>query len=64
MPENPYQPPGAPISGADRVERFGSPVKAILFGLLIDIGGSIVAGTILAVAWGVLLGAGGVSGEE
>jgi hypothetical protein len=64
MPENPYQPPGAPVSGADRDERFGSPAKAILFGLFIDIGGSIVGGTILAVAWGILLGAGGASGEE
>jgi|AP12_2_1047962.scaffolds.fasta_scaffold13548_2 hypothetical protein len=64
MSQNPYQPPEAPVAGADRDERFGSPVKAILFGLAIDIGGSFVGGTILVIAWGILLGAGGASGEE
>jgi len=64
MSENPYQPPEAPVAGADRDARFGSPVKAILVGLAVDIGGSVVGGTILAVAWGILLGAGGASGEE
>jgi len=64
MPENPYQPPEAPVVGVHSDERFGSPVKAILVGLVVDIGGSIVGGTILAIAWGILLGAGGASGEE
>jgi hypothetical protein len=64
MPDNPYQPPEAPVTGADRDERPGSPVKAILVGLAVDIGGSIVAGTVLVVAWGILLGAGGASGED
>jgi hypothetical protein len=64
MSGNPYQPPEAPVAGADREERFGSPIKAILIGLVVDIGGSVVGGTILAVAWGILLGAGGASGEE
>lgn len=64
MPENPYQPPAAPVTGADRDERSGSPVKAILVGLTVDVGGSMVAGTILVVAWGILLGAGGANAEE
>lgn len=64
MSGNPYQPPEAPVAGADRDERFGSPVKAILFGLAVDIGGSIVGGTILAIVWGIVLGAGGASSEE
>lgn len=64
MPENPYQPPQAPVSGADRDERFGSPVKAILVGLVVDIVGSVVGGTILVIAWGIVLGAGGATGEE
>ena len=62
MPPNPYHPPEAPV--ADRDERFGSPVKAILVGLAVDIGGTVVAGTALAIAWGVVLGSGGASGEE
>jgi len=62
MPQNPYQPPEAPV--ADRDERFGSSVKAILVGLAVDIGGTIVAGTVLAIAWGIMLGSSGASGEE
>jgi hypothetical protein len=64
MPENPYQPPEAPVVGTPGDDRFGSPVKAILIGLVVDIGGSIVGGTILAIAWGILLGAGGASGDQ
>jgi hypothetical protein len=64
MPENPYQPPEAPVSGVDRDDRLGSPVKAILVGLAVDIGGSFVGGTILLVAWGMVLGAGGAGVEE
>jgi hypothetical protein len=64
MPENPYQPPGAPIAGAGRTDRPGSPVKAIVAGFLIDVVGSVIGGTVLAVAWGVLLGARGASGED
>ena len=64
MPENPYQPPGAPIAGAEGADRPGSPVKAVVAGFLIDVVGSVIGGTVLAVAWGILLGAGGASGEE
>jgi hypothetical protein len=63
MPDNPYRPPATRISGAEG-ERFGSPIKAIIVGLAIDIGGSVVGGTILVVAWGIMLGAGGASPEE
>lgn len=62
MSQNPYQPPEAPV--ADRDERFGSSVKAILLGLVVDIGGTVVAGTVLAIGWGVALGASGATGEE
>jgi hypothetical protein len=62
MPDNPYQPPASQVSTEG--ERFGSPIKAIFVGMLIDVGGSIVGGTILVVAWGIALGAGGASGEE
>ncbi len=64
MSQNPYQPPEAPLAGADRDARFGSPVKAILLGLAVDIGGTVVAGTIILVAWGMVLGAGGASGDD
>ena len=59
-----FRSPDAPVSGADRDGRPGSPVKAILVGLAVDIGGSIVGGTVLAIAWGIVLGAGGATGEE
>jgi len=62
MPQNPYQPPEAPV--ADREERVGSSVKAILLGLGVDIGGTVVAGTVLAIAWGIMLASGGANGEE
>jgi hypothetical protein len=62
--QDPYRPPEAPLSSAVRNDRLGSPVKAILVGLAVDIGGSIVGGTVLAIAWGILLGAGGASGDE
>jgi len=64
MSTDPYRPPGVDVSGAERGERPGSAVKAILLGLVIDIAGTIVAGTIIAIGWGILLGAGGASGEE
>jgi hypothetical protein len=63
MPDNPYQPPAAQVSGVEG-ERFGSPTLAIIVGMLIDVGGSVVGGTILVVAWGIALGAGGASAEE
>ena len=42
----------------------GSPLKAIVFGLVVDIGGSLVSAFILAIAYSVLLASRGWSPEE
>jgi hypothetical protein len=42
----------------------GSPLKAIIIGLVVDIGGSLVAAFILAIAYSVLLASRGWSPEE
>ncbi|MBW2409760.1 MAG: hypothetical protein JRF72_08175, partial [Deltaproteobacteria bacterium] len=42
----------------------GSPLKAIVIGLVIDIGGSFLSAFILAIAYGVLLASRGLSPEE
>lgn len=62
MSGNPYAPPDARL--ADPVAAPGSAIKAVGIGLVVDIGGSVVAILLLAIAYGVLLGASGASGEE
>ncbi len=42
----------------------GSPIKAIAIGLVIDIGGSFLSASILAIAYGALLAYRGFSAEE
>jgi hypothetical protein len=64
MPTDPYRPPGADVSGAEPANRPGSAVKAILLGLTVDVVGTIVAGSVIAIGWGIALGAGGARPEE
>ena len=59
---NPYAPPEATLD--DLPPKPGSWFKAIALGLAVDIGGSLVATIILAVIYGVALGAAGVKREE
>jgi hypothetical protein len=58
---NPYQPPEAPVS--DRDARRGAPVKGMIFGLLVDIGGSLIAAVVLVFVWSVWLAASGMDAE-
>ena len=52
-------------NNADREKgKGGSPIKAISIGLVIDIGGSFLSATVLAIAYGVLLTSRGLSPEE
>ena len=60
--KNPYNPPGATVS--DPEARPGSPVKAVLLGALVDIVGTLVVGTLVAVTYGASLAASGASVEE
>lgn len=59
---NPYAPPDAKL--ADPAAAPGSPIKAVAIGLAVDLGGSIVASILLVLAYGIVLGALGVSAEE
>jgi MFS family permease len=59
---NPYEPPQTPVS--DPQPQAGSPVKAVLLGLAVDIGGSLVASVLLGIVYAVMLASSGVSGDE
>jgi len=59
---NPYAPPDAKL--ADPAARPGSPIKAVTIGLAVDLGGTVVATVILALAYGIVLGALGATAEE
>jgi hypothetical protein len=58
---DPYRPPQAVV--ADQEPRRGSPVKGMIFGLLVDIGGSMIAAFILFFTWAIWLGASGLDAE-
>ena len=59
---NPYAPPDASVH--DLPSKPGSPFKAVAMGLLVDIGGSLIGTIILAVLYGIALGAAGAKREE
>jgi hypothetical protein len=59
---NPYRPPQAAVADRDRPR--GSPVKGMVFGVLVDIGGTILAGMTLVFVWAIWLAANGHSGEQ
>jgi hypothetical protein len=61
--ENPFSPPGAALSDAPEVKP-GSPVKAILIGLVVDIGGTLATGILIGIAYAVFLAFNGVPGNE
>ena len=56
---SPYRPPQAPVADQDRPR--GSPVKGMAFGLVVDLGGTLVANFILLFVWAIVLG---VSGQD
>jgi hypothetical protein len=59
---NPYAPPEATLQ--DPPPQAGSAFKAIALGLAVDIGGTLVAGAILAFVYGMVLAASGTGAEE
>lgn len=59
---NPYTPPQAEL--ADAEPQPGSPVKAVVLGLVVDIGGTLVASAVLGIIYGISLAASGASQEE
>lgn len=59
---SPYQAPKASVADVEAAP--GSPVKAVIFGVLIDVGGSLVVGILLTVGYGIVLAASGVPPED
>jgi hypothetical protein len=64
MAENPFQPPKSGFKKQPLDQEPGSMFKAVLFGAAVDIGGSIVIGIPLAIAYGIFLAAQGQSSDE
>jgi hypothetical protein len=62
VPANPYSPPQAPLTDPPRPPR--SPIAAVLLGLAVDIGGSLLVGIVLTIAYGVSLASSGMSASE
>jgi hypothetical protein len=58
---DPYRPPQAAVADVERPR--GSPVKGMIFGLLVDIGGSTIAAFLLFFTWAIWLGASGLDAE-
>ena len=62
QPRNPYRPPEAAVNDVERAP--GAPVKAVIYGILVDVGGSIVAGLVLVFAYSMVLAGSGASLAE
>jgi hypothetical protein len=60
--DNPYSAPKSRVAGSDAAP--GSAFKAVGLGMAVDIGGTLVATTLLGVIWGAVLVATGTSMEE
>jgi MFS family permease len=59
---NPYTPPEAKLKDPGRQP--GSPVKAVVFGLLADVGGTFLGSMVFGIVYGAMLASGGVSPAE
>ena len=59
---SPYQPPRASVADIERAP--GSPIKGVIYGVLVDVGGSVLMGILLTVLYGVMLATSGASTEE
>lgn len=59
---NPYRAPAAVVADQDRP--VGSPVKAVIFGVLVDLLGSTVATLALMLVYGVFLASSGADPQE
>ncbi len=62
MSDNPYTPPEAFV--ADQAALPGSPVKAIALGMLVDIGGTIAVGSLISIAYAIVLAQQGMDQEQ
>jgi len=62
MQTNPYSPPKAPLS--DPPKPPGSPLKAVILGLAVDIGGSFLLSMALSIGYAMVLSNTGMSESE
>lgn len=62
MSDNPFAPPASEVR--DVSSRPGSPIKGVILGLLVDIGGSVVAGMLIGAAFAVFMAQSGMPAEE
>lgn len=60
MSHDPYSVPSSPLGST----RKPAPVKAVIYGLMIDVGGSLLFGLVFGLAYGAILAANGVSADE
>ena len=61
-PQNPYRAPGAAVADLDRPP--GSPVKGVIYGVLVDLVGTMVATFALMLVYGVYLASTGAAPED
>lgn len=59
---SPYAPPSATVATAE--QQRGSPWKAVVLGLLTDIGGSIIASVVIGIAYAALLASSGMAQDD
>ena len=59
---NPYRAPAAAVSDMDRPA--GSPLKGVIYGVLVDIVGTTAATMAIMFVWGIVLAVNGASGDE
>src|SRR5215510_11032931 len=62
MPENPYSPPKGEVE--DYPKQPWSPIKAVLLGLAVDVGGSMLLGLLLGMGYAIVLAASGMQADE
>jgi len=62
MLTNPYTPPNSEL--ADQARPPGSPLKAILLGLTIDLGGSLIVGIVLGIVYAISLARAGMDPSQ
>jgi hypothetical protein len=62
MDHDPFKPPASRVEVADT--KRGSAVKAVMVGLAVDVGGSMLVGGLAMAAYGVYLGATGSTPDE
>jgi uncharacterized membrane protein len=58
---SPYRPPQAPVADQERPR--GSPVKGMIYGLLVDLGGTTVSSLALVFIWTIWLAMSGLEAE-